>query len=103
LAEGGEPIDETNESDYYPPPEPSHRPSFNELDSEDKRARIVSWIVFLCTITLLMSHSFIEHVLGRLLSAEGGHLPEGTMMIGASLAMGSVVLLLCAAIGPRTR
>ncbi|HVT90937.1 MAG TPA: SLC13 family permease [Tepidisphaeraceae bacterium] len=61
---------------------------------DDKQSRRVSWIVFLCTIVLLMTHGLTEHLLGIIMGAPGGHLPEGTMMVGASLAMGSVVLLL---------
>jgi Na+/H+ antiporter NhaD/arsenite permease-like protein len=117
-------------------------------DPESRRARNICWIVFLTTITLLMTHSATEHTLGRLmgvarevvvsrqtadgkdvlvhlratpnlvrvdgtpvgevdpslvgtrlkdggmiLSVEMG-LGEGSMMIGAALLMGSVVLLL---------
>jgi len=69
-------------------------PRFKDLDPEDKRARIISWVVFLCTITLLMSHGLVERILGRLLGAHEGHLPEGTMMVGSSLLMGAIVLLL---------
>ncbi|CAN5437107.1 ArsB/NhaD family transporter [soil metagenome] len=87
-------LGELDESESYMPPEESHHPKFKDLDSEDKRARIISWIVFLSTITLLMSHGFVEHVLGKLLGAKEGHLPEGTMMVGSSLLMGAIVLLL---------
>lgn len=60
------------------------------------------WIVFLCTIGLLVTHGLSEKVLGRLLHVGGEmvdgvmhySLPEGTMMIGAALFMGSIVLLL---------
>ncbi len=66
-------------------------------DSEQRertKALRVSWVVFLCTIGLLISHGFLEHLLGGLLGAPRGRLGEGTMMVGASLLMGSVVLLL---------
>lgn len=44
-----------------------------------------SWLVFGATILLLVTHGLSEHLLG---------LAEGTMMVGASLIMGCVVLLL---------
>ncbi len=85
---------DTGEAEPEYVPEVTHMPTFKELDPEDRRQRIISWVVFLCTITLLMSHGFTEKLLGRLLGATGGHLPEGTMMVGSSLTMGAIVLLL---------
>ena len=63
-------------------------------DPEWVRNRRISWVVFLCTIALLVSHGLTERLLGKLVGAPGGRLNEGTMMVGASLLMGSVVLLL---------
>lgn len=63
-------------------------------DPDARRARNISWIVFACTIALLVTHSLTERLLGGLFNAPGGRLPEGTMMVGASLLMGAVVLLL---------
>lgn len=77
---------------FDPPMEPA---AVEEADDpETRRARIISWIIFLCTILLLVTHGLAERFLGTLLRCPGGRLPEGTMMVGASLAMGSVVLLL---------
>lgn len=49
------------------------------------QSQVVPWIVFCCTILLLVTHGLTEKWLG---------LKEGTMMLGASLAMGCVVLLI---------
>ena len=56
------------------------------------RTRPVCWVVFIATISLLVTHGLTEKWLGRLVS--GRPLAEGTMMLGAALAMGCVVLLL---------
>jgi Na+/H+ antiporter NhaD/arsenite permease-like protein len=45
----------------------------------------LSWLIFLMTILLLVTHGLTEKLLG---------LREGTMMLGAALTMGCVVLLL---------
>lgn len=63
-------------------------------DRGPRRARQISWAVFIATILLLMTHGQTERLLGWLLNAPGGKLGEGTMMVGSSLFMGSVVLLL---------
>jgi Na+/H+ antiporter NhaD/arsenite permease-like protein len=55
------------------------------------QSRTVCWIVFLATITLLVTHGLTEHLLG---------LKEGTMMIGAALTMGAVVMFIR---GPKAR
>ncbi len=58
----------------------------NEISGLDvDQSRLVCWIVFGATILLLITHGLTEKLLG---------LHEGTMMIGAALFMGSVVLLL---------
>jgi Na+/H+ antiporter NhaD/arsenite permease-like protein len=64
------------------------------LDADAVRARRISWVVFACTILLLVTHGLTERLLGILMHAPGGRLGEGTMMIGASLIMGCVVLML---------
>lgn len=56
-----------------------------EAEEEDPAEIRISWIVFLATIGLLITHGISEHLLG---------LKEGTMMVGASLIMGCTVLLL---------
>lgn len=63
-------------------------------DDSTRRTRQVSWVVFLSTIILLVTHGSTEKWLGQLLHAPAGRLGEGTMMIGASLLMGAVVLML---------
>jgi Na+/H+ antiporter NhaD/arsenite permease-like protein len=52
---------------------------------EARNAYRVCWVVLTCLIVLLATHGLTEHLLG---------LKEGTMMVGAALAMGCVVLLL---------
>ena len=59
-----------------------------------RQTRRLSWVVFLTTIILLMTHGSTEQLLGKLFNAPGGRLHEGTMMVGSSLFMGAVVLLL---------
>jgi Na+/H+ antiporter NhaD/arsenite permease-like protein len=54
----------------------------------------LSWVVFGLTLLLLVTHGLSEKWLGRLVGAPGGSLREGTMMVGAALTMGCVVLLL---------
>ncbi len=83
------PLDETFQTDG---------PS-NQIDGLSiSQSRLISWCVFLCTIILLMTHGSSEHLLGRLLHVKRPDgtwgLGEGTMMIGAALFMGAVVLLL---------
>ena len=56
-----------------------------EHDPERTRALTVCWVVFGLTILALVTHGLSERLLG---------LEEGTMMIGAALAMGCVVLIL---------
>jgi Na+/H+ antiporter NhaD/arsenite permease-like protein len=65
----------------------SHTPVVEEFEvtDDDPREIRISWIVFLATILLLVTHGLSEKLLG---------LHEGTMMVGASLIMGCVVLLL---------
>lgn len=63
-------------------------------DMDLRRTRQISWAVFIATIVLLITHGTTEKLLGSLLGAPNGRLNEGTMMIGASLLMGCVVLLL---------
>jgi Na+/H+ antiporter NhaD/arsenite permease-like protein len=53
----------------------------------------LSWVVFSATILLLVTHGWSERVLGGLVGLRDG-LPEGTMMMGAALLMGAVVLVL---------
>jgi Na+/H+ antiporter NhaD/arsenite permease-like protein len=55
------------------------------LDAEARRKLRISWAVFAATILLLVTHGLSERWLG---------LREGTMMVGASMTMGCVVLLL---------
>ncbi len=64
------------------------------VPGEDPPSTKLCWVIFLATVTLLISHGALEHLLGRLFNAPDGHLPEGTMMVGASLLMGSIVLLI---------
>ena len=56
-----------------------------EPDPAHSRAMLVCWVVFGATILALVTHGLTERLLG---------LAEGTMMIGAALAMGCVVLML---------
>lgn len=56
-----------------------------EVDPEARKAQIICWVVFGLTILALVTHGMTEHLLG---------LKEGTMMIGAALTMGCVVLIL---------
>jgi Na+/H+ antiporter NhaD/arsenite permease-like protein len=60
----------------------------------DVRQQLICWLVFGGTILLLVTHGVTERLLGRLVNAPGGTLPEGTMMMGAALTMGALVLLL---------
>lgn len=63
-------------------------PSQQEAAGDDEHGsgtRLICWIVFCVTIFLLVTHSLSERMLG---------LKEGTMMIGAALLMGAVVLLI---------
>lgn len=76
------------------PPAPVEDEPIDHTDPDARRAYIVSWIIFIATIALLMTHGLTEKWLGTLFGAPGGHLKEGTMMVGASLTMGSIVLLL---------
>lgn len=62
---------------------------------------LIPWIVFISTILLLVTHGLTEKLLGWVFDAskivdgvKHYSLPEGTMMIGAALLMGCVVLLL---------
>jgi Na+/H+ antiporter NhaD/arsenite permease-like protein len=72
-------------------------------DPEAARARLVCWGVFLTTILLLVTHGVSEKIFGTIFHVVRERLPdgsivyglkEGTMMIGAALFMGAVVLLL---------
>lgn len=74
-----------------------------EADPEAAGNRRVCWIVFLGTVLLLVTHGASEKLLGRLFHVVLATHPdgtvvyglkEGTMMIGAALLMGAVVLLL---------
>jgi Na+/H+ antiporter NhaD/arsenite permease-like protein len=83
------PLDETFQTDG---------PS-NQIDGLSiSQSRVISWAVFLCTIILLMTHGSSEQLLGRIFHVKrpdgNWGLGEGTMMIGAALFMGAVVLLL---------
>ncbi len=72
--------------------EPSRTPPVAGLP--EGHSLLVPWIVFGSTLLLLVTHGMSERWLGRLTGAPGGRLHEGTMMVGASLTMGAVVLLL---------
>jgi Na+/H+ antiporter NhaD/arsenite permease-like protein len=75
----------------------------NEIDGLDtEQTSIVCWIVFLLTIGLLVTHGLTEkwlgHIFGVVREVHNGvtiyGLKEGTMMIGAALLMGGIVLLI---------
>ena len=85
------PAGEESVDPIFDPDAPS---TADPISPADRRRNRIGWVVFGCTIALLVTHGLTEHLLGRLTGAPGGHLPEGTMMIGASLTMGAVVLLL---------
>lgn len=74
--DGGTPAD--GDDDYAD--DESH-----ELTPEARRGLRISWLIFLLTVGLLVSHGAMEKVL---------HLKDGAMMIGAALTMGCVVLML---------
>lgn len=63
--------------------EPGVADSFDDLDA--KKSYLLSWVLLLSLILLLLTHRITENLLG---------LHEGTMMVGAALLMGAVVLLL---------
>jgi Na+/H+ antiporter NhaD/arsenite permease-like protein len=92
---GGEPAEwtqgngeESNEAELPPPP--SHHHEHHVFQPE----RLwLSWVVFGATILLLVTHGWTERHLGHLVGQRDG-LPEGTMMMGAALLMGAVVLVL---------
>ncbi len=64
----------------------SYLPEESEDDSREARnAYRICWVILTCLIALLATHGVTEHLLG---------LKEGTMMVGAALAMGCVVLML---------
>ena len=67
------------------PPEPESPEPHGFDDPQRGRALTTCWIVFGATILALVTHGLTEHLLG---------LEDGTMMIGAALAMGCVVLIL---------
>lgn len=78
-------------------------PSIEMDDPDAHKTSIVCWIVFGLTILLLVTHGVTERWLGTIFHvvrethADGTivyGLKEGTMMIGAALLMGGVVLLL---------
>jgi Na+/H+ antiporter NhaD/arsenite permease-like protein len=76
----------------------------NQFDGLDARTTtLLCWLVFGLTVLLLISHGALESVLGQLfhvvreIRPNGSivyGLKEGTMMIGAALFMGAVVLLI---------
>jgi Na+/H+ antiporter NhaD/arsenite permease-like protein len=75
----------------------------NEIDGLDtEQTSIVCWIVFLLTIGLLVTHGLTEkwlgHLFGVVREVHDGvaiyGLKEGTMMIGAALLMGGIVLMI---------
>jgi Na+/H+ antiporter NhaD/arsenite permease-like protein len=76
----------------------------NEIDGfTTDQSNLVCWIVFLLTIGLLVTHGLTEKLLGSIFNvvrqthADGTivyGLKEGTMMIGAALLMGGIVLLI---------
>jgi Na+/H+ antiporter NhaD/arsenite permease-like protein len=69
-------------------------PDPSDADPEFEPIGLVPWLVFLSTIALLVTHGLTERLLGKAVGAPHGTLPEGTMMVGAALLMGCVVLLL---------
>jgi len=78
--------------DYTPEEDNDDNPlghSFYEAESVSgnmamgaRRTRQISWGIFILTILLLVTHGQSEKLLGRLFGAPGGHLGEGTMMVG---------------------
>jgi Na+/H+ antiporter NhaD/arsenite permease-like protein len=84
--------------DFYAPGES------NEIDGfTTDQSTVVCWIVFLFTIGLLVTHGLTEKLFGTIFHvvrethADGSivyGLKEGTMMIGAALFMGGIVLLI---------
>jgi Na+/H+ antiporter NhaD/arsenite permease-like protein len=84
-------------------PEPHYVPREHHeepLSDADRRQRIICWIVFSATLLLLVTHGLSERLLGHLFVPRGQSLHEGTMMVGAALLMGAIVLLLR---GPQAR
>lgn len=77
--------DDTNFPSEAPVNEIGGPPRIAEDEHGDNGPLTICWIVFGATIFALVTHGLTEHLLG---------LQEGTMMIGAALAMGCVVLLL---------
>lgn len=87
---------------------PEEEDAFTEMshhgqdDPELEYNRKICWVVFIATILLLVTHGATEKLFGRIFHVQQVHgdgtmtygLKEGTMMIGAALFMGAVVLLL---------
>jgi Na+/H+ antiporter NhaD/arsenite permease-like protein len=92
--EGENPLGE----DYFEPG------ASNEIDGfTSDQSSLICWLVFGLTIALLVTHGLTEHLLGRIFHVvrevhpDGTivyGLKEGTMMIGAALLMGGIVLLI---------
>jgi Na+/H+ antiporter NhaD/arsenite permease-like protein len=88
----------------------SAAPSSQPVDPESRRAYRICWAILLGLILLLVTHGLTERALGAAfhvprISAEGKielgpngaaiyGLKEGTMMVGAALIMGCIVLLI---------
>jgi len=66
----------------------------SDASDTDPRQRMICWIIFGATLLLLVTHGLSERLLGALFTPDGKSLREGTMMVGAALLMGSIVLLL---------
>lgn len=71
-----------------------HDPAPEALSESDRRQRRICWTIFVATLLLLVTHGLSERWLGLLFDPQGKPLKEGTMMVGAALLMGSIVLLI---------
>jgi Na+/H+ antiporter NhaD/arsenite permease-like protein len=103
--DAGEPAENVLSETYFEP-----APSAAQVDPAARRAYRICWAILLGLILLLVTHGVTERALGALfhvprVSAEGRvevapsgaaiyGLKEGTMMVGAALIMGCIVLLI---------
>ena len=109
VAGGGSPGDAWDDADPDADPDAADDADAHHHDAHgahhdepetDPRQRMICWVIFGATLLLLVTHGLSERWLGFVFNPGRMPLKEGTMMVGAALLMGAIVLLIR---GPQAR